>query len=186
MASSLTRTKWTLDQYHRMIAAGILDDCRVELLQGEIVEMSPEGEPHAFYSTNTRDYLIRRLGERALVRDSKPITLSAVRSEPEPDLAVVQPLGREYLKHHPYPENIFWIIEFSNTSLKTDLDSKAKVYAAAGIPEYWVVNLQLMELVVMREPLYGEYQSQTISSSSGVICPLAFPDLEIAVEQLVG
>lgn len=184
MTGSLTTAKWTLDQYHRMIEAGILDDCRVELLQGEIVEMSPEGEPHAFYSTRARDSLIRLLGERALVRDGKPVTLPAVGSEPEPDLAIVQPLGREYLNHHPYPENIFWIVEFSNTSLKKDLDAKARVYAAAGIVEYWVVNLKSMELIVMREPLQDEYQSQNVKSDD-TVCPLAFPDLEIAVEQLI-
>jgi Uma2 family endonuclease len=167
-----------------MIEAGILDDCRVELLRGEIVEMSPEGEPHAFYSTSARDYLIRRLGDRALVRDGKPVTLPILASEPEPDLAIVQPLGREYLNHHPYPQNIFWVIEFSNSSLKKDLNPKAKIYAAAGLAEYWVANLQAMELVVMRDPLNGEYQLRT-THSRGVIYPLAFPDLEIAVEQLI-
>lgn len=129
-------------------------------------------------------YLERLLGERAEVLQGKPITIAATQSEPEPDIAVVQPLGREYLNHHPYPENIFWLIEFSDSSLKKDLDNKAKVYAAADIAEYWVVNLQPMELIVMREPVDGEYRSQQ-TMKSGVVYPLAFPDVEISVQQLI-
>ncbi len=103
---TVTAAKWTIDEYHRMIAAGILDNRRVELLKGEIVEMPPEGEEHAYFSSEAGEYLMRLLGDRASVRAPKPITL-ANDSEPEPDLAIVQRLGREYLEHHPYPENIF-------------------------------------------------------------------------------
>lgn len=184
MTRNLTTAKWTLEQYHQMIESGILDGQPVELVQGEIVEMSPEGEPHAFYNTHTRDYLIHLLGDRALIREGKPITIPATQSEPEPDIAVVQPLGRAYLSHHPYPENIFWVIEFADSSLKKDLDPKAKVYATAGIAEYWVVNLQTMELIVMRDPGDGEYRSQD-SFTSGVIHPLAFPDVEVSVQRLI-
>ncbi|WP_416672484.1 Uma2 family endonuclease [Egbenema bharatensis] len=184
MTPNVTIAKWTLEQYHRMIAAGILTDQRVELLNGEIIEMSPEGESHAFYTSTIGDYLRSRLGNRAQIRESHPITIPATQSEPKPDLAIVQPLGREYLQHHPYPENIFWLIEFSHTSLRKDLDPKAKAYATAGIPEYWVVNLQVMELIVMREVANGEYQSQT-PLTDGIIHPIAFPDVAISVQQLL-
>jgi Uma2 family endonuclease len=167
-----------------MIAAGVLDDRKVELLNGEIIEMSPEGEPHAFYTSMVGDYLRSLLGNRAQIRENHPITLSATQSEPEPDIAIVQPLGRAYLQHHPYPENIFWLIEFSNTSLSKDLDPKAKAYATAGIPEYWVVNLQVMELIVMRKSVKGEYRSQ-VTLTDGIINPIAFPDVAISVKQLL-
>ena len=140
--------KWTVAEYHRMIAAGLLDHRRVELLQGEIVEMAPEGEPHAYGSTEGKKHLERLLGELATIREGKPITLPDD-SEPEPDLAIVQPLGREYRAHHPYPENIFWLIEYSDSSLSKDLELKSQLYAAVGIPEYWVVNLKRLELVVL-------------------------------------
>jgi Uma2 family endonuclease len=91
---TVTLVKWTVDEYHRMIAAGILDERRVELLKGEIVEMSPEGEPHAYFSSEAGEYLTRLLGDRAMIRHSKPITLPN-NSEPEPDIAIVQRLGRE-------------------------------------------------------------------------------------------
>ena len=101
---SVTLTKWTLDDYHRMVASGVLDDRPVELLRGEIVEMSPEAEAHACLITETTTYLIRTVGERATVRQDHPITLPGYDSESEPDIAVVRPLGREYLAHHPYPK----------------------------------------------------------------------------------
>lgn len=130
-----TTAKWTLDEYHQMIDAGILDDKRVELLRGEIVEMSPKGKPHANKSTRAGEYLMRLLGEVAQVRPAKPITLPNG-SEPEPDLAIVQRLEAEYDLHHPYPDNIFWVIEYSNTSLTIDLGIKAEIYAQDNIREY--------------------------------------------------
>jgi Uma2 family endonuclease len=181
---ALIPAKFTLEQYHQMIDSGVLDDERVELLNGVIVEMSPEKEPHANRITKGRDYLIGLLGDRAEIREGHPITIPRSNSEPEPDLAVVQPLDEEYDFHHPYPENIFWLIEYSNTSLKKDLEIKSETYATAGISEYWVVNLQTRELVVMRDPLNGKYQSRTILKE-GVIYPLAFPEMAIAVSRLL-
>lgn len=184
MTPHLVTAKWTLEDYHQMIEAGILDDRRVELLNGEIIEMAPEGEPHAYYSSSVGDYLRRLLGDRVTIRQGNPITIPASQSEPEPDIAVVQSLGREYLRHHPYPENVLWLIEFSNNSLKKDLDPKAKAYAAAGIAEYWVVNLKRMELVVMRQPVDGAYAGQ-VTLNDGDICPIAFPDVAIPVRRLL-
>ena len=103
---SVIAAKWTIAQNHQMISAGILENRRVELLKGEIVEISPEGEPHAYFSSEAGVYLIRLLGDRATIRSAKPITLPN-NSEPEPELAIVQPLGRTYIEHYPYPENIF-------------------------------------------------------------------------------
>ncbi|UBF27445.1 Uma2 family endonuclease [Kovacikia minuta CCNUW1] len=180
---TLTSVKWTLDDYHRMIAAGILDDRRVELLKGEIVEMAMEGEPHAYGSSEAGEYLADLIGDRAKVRQSHPITLPND-SEPEPDIAVVQRLGREYRSHHPYPENIFWLIEYAESSLAKDLEVKSKIYAEVGIPEYWVVNLKELQLVVFREPQNGEYTSKTIYTS-GTIQPIAFPDLIIAIDAIL-
>jgi Uma2 family endonuclease len=133
---TLTTAKWTLDEYHRMVEVGLLCERHVELLNGEVVEMPPEGPEHAQLSTDAGDYLRSVLGETVLVRDAKPITLPFMASEPEPDLAIVQPLRALYRTRHPYPENIFWLIEYSNTSLSKDLDAKRKAYALAEIPEY--------------------------------------------------
>ncbi len=180
---SCIAAKWTIDEYHRMIAAEILSDRKVELLQGEIVEMPPEGEPHAYCSHEASEYLTQLLGNRATIRQAKPITLPND-SEPEPDVAIVQRLGRDYREHHPYPENIFWLIEYANSSLEKDLEKKSKIYAEVGIPEYWVVNLRKMHLVVFREPLDGEYATK-ITLTVGEIKPLAFPEISVSVEQII-
>ncbi|MGV0025720.1 Uma2 family endonuclease [Phormidesmis priestleyi] len=180
---TIITAKWTIEDYHKMIESGILDDRRVELLNGEIVEMSPERESHAHLSTRSADYLRELLQDRVRIRAGKPITLPD-NSEPEPDIAIVQPLGDVYFEHHPYPENIFWLIEFSNSSLAKDMEIKSKIYAKAGIPEYWVVNLKKMQLTVFRDPIDGKYQSQT-TLNEGEITPLAFPNIAVSIKQLL-
>ncbi len=182
---TLTLAKWTVAEYHQMIAAGILVGRSVELLNGEIVEIVPEAEFHAYTSDEAGEYLMYLLGERAKVRQGKPITLPQSNSEPEPDIAIVQRLGRDYREHHPYPENIFWLIEYSNSSLSKDLEVKSKIYAAAGIREYWVINLPEREVVIFRSPTDAGYESQEILSQ-GVVLPLAFSDLEVSVGRLFG
>ena len=184
MVVSVTLVKWTLDDYHRMVASGLLDDRPVELLRGEIIEMSPERETHAYLLTEATKYLILMVGERADVRQDHPITLPGYDSEPEPDIAVVRPLGREYLNHHPYPGDIFWLIEFADSSLAKDLDDKRRLYAQAQILEYWVVDLQQLRLVVFRNPEGTDYR-QTMTINDGELIPLAFPDLRVSVERLV-
>jgi Uma2 family endonuclease len=179
----LTRAKWTVDEYHQMIAAGILEGRQVELLNGEIIEMAPEGEAHAYCSDEAGEYLIYLLGNRAKVRQAKPITLPESGSEPEPDIAVVQRLGRDYRQHHPYPENIFWVIEYSETSLNKDLEVKSKVYGKAGIPEYWIVNLRTRQVIVLRMPTDEGYQCQEVLTE-GEINPLSFPDVTVAIARL--
>jgi Uma2 family endonuclease len=103
-----------------MISAGILQDRQVELLNGEIVEMSPEGEIHAYSSDEAGEYLIYLFGSRAKVRQGKPITLLQNNSEPEPDIAILQRLEKVDQEHHPYTENIFLLIEYSHSSLSQD------------------------------------------------------------------
>ncbi|MGF1491431.1 MAG: Uma2 family endonuclease [Microcoleaceae cyanobacterium] len=173
---------WTLDHYHRAVKAGIFDDEQIELLEGELIEMAPEGEPHANRSSGLHRFLTLSLGEQTEVRENHPITLE--NSEPQPDIAVVQPLGREYDIHHPYPENIFWIIEFAETSLEKDLTVKRKLYATAGIPEYWVVNLKQRQVHRYCQPEQGEYQWSDIVQS-GTLSPNVFPEVQIDFEALV-
>lgn len=183
MTQAIVTAKWTLDKYHRMIEVGILDDCHVELISGEILEMAPEREPHAHLSSSAADYIRERLRGKAKVREGKPITLPND-SEPEPDIAVVEDLGDRYLEHHPYPENIFWVIEYANASLEKDLEAKRRLYAQAQIREYWVVNLRRMELVMFRHPQEDDYgQKQTLIE--GEVSPVAFQEIVIAVNRLI-
>lgn len=93
-------------------------------------------------------------------------------------------MGREYLAHHPYPENIFWLIEYANSSLEKDLNIKTKIYAEVGIKEYWVINLKKRQLIVFKEPQETEYASKS-TLSTGIIYPLAFPDVAIEVNSII-
>ena len=179
---SITIAKWTIEQYHELVTTGILDDRRVELLEGDIVEMAPEGMPHAVYCGRTVEYLRELLKNRAKVRETHPITLPN-NSEPEPDVAIVRSPDTQYLDHHPYPEDIFWLIEYSDTTLAKDLKAKQRIYAQAGILEYWVVNLQASELIVFRGAGNNGYETKT-KLNSGSISPLSFPDLEVEVSRL--
>lgn len=181
---TLTTYKWTIERYHRAIEAGIFDDQPLELLRGDLIVMPPEREPHAYYNTEAADYLRTLLGERAKIRDAKPVTLPN-NSEPVPDVAIVKPLGEVYLEHHPYPEDIFWIIEFSNATLNKDLGEKKDIYAEAGITEYWVVNLKYKGLQVFRDLKNGQYKTE-LTLTTGTIAPLAFPDVSVQVERLIG
>jgi Uma2 family endonuclease len=179
---SITIAKWTIDQYHELVATGILDDRRVELLAGDIVEMPPEGMPHAVYCGRTVKYLRNLLGERAEIRETHPITLPN-NSEPEPDVAIVRSPDTQYLAHHPYSEDIFLLIEYSDTTLAKDINIKQRIYAQAGILEYWVVNLQAAELIVFRDAGNDGYEAQT-KLTSGSISPLSFLDIAVEVRRL--
>ena len=177
-----TLAKWSVDDYHRMIQAGILQARRVELLRGEIVEMSPETPIHYTTAKQGAKYLETLLAGKAEVRFNGPITLSD--SEPEPDIAIVRLPESTYRDRHPHPEDIFWLIEVANTSLKQDLETKAAVYAAAGITEYWVVNLVMMQITVFRQPVADQYsQQQTVQDGS--ITPLAFDKVAVSVKRLL-
>jgi Uma2 family endonuclease len=179
---SITIAKWTIEQYHELVVTGILDDRRVELLEGDIVEMPPEGMPHAVYCGRTVEYLRELLRDRAKVRETHPITLPN-NSEPEPDVAIVRSPDTQYLAHHPYPDDVFWLIEYADSTLAKDLNAKQRIYAQAGILEYWVVNLQASELVVFRDAGNDAYQTET-KLNSGSISPLSFLDIEIEVRRL--
>lgn len=179
---SIVTAKWSLQDYHQMIDTGLLDDRTVELLSGEIIEMSPEGVPHSFYCRETSEYLRQLLGDRAKISEAHPITLPD-NSEPEPDIAIVRMPAALYRDRHPQPEDIFWLIEVSNSTLAKDLGIKKDIYADAGISEYWVMNLQESVLIVFRDLTASGYQSET-RFNSGTISPLAFPEISIVVQQL--
>lgn len=174
--------KWSLDEWHELVNSGVLAGKSVELLEGNIVEMSPEGAEHSYTSQSVSDYLRNLLKDRAYVRDAHPITLD--NSEPEPDIAIVALPINLYRDCHPYPQNIYWLIEISNRSLQKDLEQKLITYARNGIPEYWVIDLKHKKLIVHNELKNGTY-SQIVEYQSGMVTPQAFPDIEITLTKLL-
>ena len=178
----ITLAKWSIEDYHRMISAGILSDRHVELLEGEIIEMSPEKPLHRKITDSVAEYLREKFRGGAKIYEAHPVTLP--NSEPEPDIAVVKMPASLYDSRHPYPEEIYLLIEVSETTLEKDLEQKRIVYARAGILEYWVVNVAVQQLIVFQQPSADNYQIQQ-TYSQGTIFTIAFPELEVSVEKLL-
>jgi Uma2 family endonuclease len=176
---------WTVDEYHRMAEAGIFaDDERVELLEGKIIWMIAKGTAHRS-SVGRTDYLLKnRLGNRAWVSIQDPVKLNE-RSEPEPDIAVVKVDPLDYADHHPTPSEVYLIIEVADSSLKLDCETKGKAYSKAGITDYWVLDVIGRQLYVFREPTEDGYQSEVILAEDKTISPLQFPDVQIAVFEML-
>ena len=177
-----TPTKWSVADYQRMQDLGILDRRRCELINGTLWDIAPEGEFHRFINDLGAAYLRRMLQDKAKIFEAHPITLPE--SEPQPDIAIVRLPNTRYLKHHPYPEDIYWLVEVADTTLNYDLDTKRKLYAQAGIQEYWVINVVGRQLTVFRDLQNGDFLTQT-TAGDGMIYPLAFPDVAIEIHKLV-
>jgi Uma2 family endonuclease len=179
---TITTHKWSVEEYHLMIESGLLTGKSVELLNGEIVEMSPERKEHSYTNDDVAELLREKLPGLAKIRESHPITLDNY--EPEPDIAIVRLPKTIYAQHHPYPQDIYWLIEVSNAALSKDLMEKNAIYARNGIVEYWVIDLVNKKVIVHTDPEGNNYAKVT-EYSKGAISPLAFPNLEIALEQLL-
>ena len=143
--------RWSIDDYHRLISSGILAGRRVELIKGNLIEMAPEGPQHSTRTSAGSDYLREQTKGLAIVREAHPITLSD--SEPEPDIALVRGTYATYEAHHPYPADIFLLVEISKSTLAYDLTQKKRTYAEAGIQEYWVLDVEKHELHVFQKPI---------------------------------
>lgn len=177
----VTLAKWSIADYHKMIEAGILGDRHIQLIDGELVEMSPEDAIHAAYGGSIADYLRQMLMGKAWIREAHPIIL--LNSEPEPDIAIVKLPRNKYFQNHPNPQDIFWLIEIADTTLAYDLSKKKEIYALENIQEYWVLNIKKQELIVFTQPENVTYQVQ-LELSAGIVKPIAFQDLEISVAKL--
>ena len=162
--------RFTRDEYYRMAEAGLFDDERVELLDGEIITMSPKLTPHASTVNSLMYALITTLGASALVRVQDPIVLNNW-SEPEPDIAVCYPDPDRYLHAHPRADQVFLVIEVAETSLAYDRTRKARAYAASGIPEYWLINLpdRRIEVLTDPEPAAQQYRQQRVAFPGDVL-----------------
>ena len=149
----------SVEQYHEMINAGILtDDDPVELLEGVLVTKMPKNPPHSLVTQLVRDILAQVVSSGWCVNVQEPVTLA--KSEPEPNVAVVRGERRQYANRHPGPEDTALIIEVADSSLSRDRGLKKRVYAGAGIPSYWVINLAERQIEVYSEPSGSDYQQR--------------------------
>ncbi|QLE59535.1 Uma2 family endonuclease [Nostoc sp. TCL26-01] len=175
----------TVQDYHRMAEARIFHPGeRVELIAGQIIQMSAKGTAHESAITRADRLLRERLGDKVLLRLQSPIQLNDY-SEPELDIAVVMPNLLDYDDHHPTPSEVFLIIEVADTSYRYDREVKAPMYAIAGIIDYLVLDVTQRKLHVYRLPTSAGYQSEMILSEELTISPLAFPECVITVGEML-
>ena len=179
---TLTTYKWSIEEWHELVNFGLLEGKSVEFLEGEIIEVSPEGIEHSYTNNSVVKYLRSILANVAEVRESHPITLD--NSEPEPDIAIVRLPETIYRNHHPYPQDIYWLVEISYRTLKMDLEQKNITYARNGIPEYWVIDLVNKKLITHTQ-LQGNNYSQIMEHQTGTVSSLVFPDIAIALDKLL-
>ena len=172
----------TRERYWQLVGEGVIDpDERIELLEGVIVAMVPQNPPHAFTTTTLTRLLSAALGPGATLRVQLPFDIGEF-STPEPDFAVVEPI--RYTKAHP--DRAFLIIEVADSSLKIDRDEKLELYARAGVPEYWIVNLGEGTIGRHSEPAHGAYGRLTTFRRGETVQILAFPDVAVRVDEVFG
>jgi Uma2 family endonuclease len=183
---TVVRKRFTTDEFAQIAAVGVLgEDDHVELIEGEIVEMSPLGPQHAACVDRLNRSLQRLVQDQAIVRVQNPIRLGEY-SQPQPDIMLVQPRDDFYASGHPEPEDVLLLIEVSESSLVYDREVKLPLYARADIVEVWLVALLPQVVEVYREPSESGYGEKRTYHQGQTITPLHFPDVELAVKSILG
>ena len=179
------RRLFNREEYHRMGEVGILKPTdRVELIRGEIVEMSPIGSRHIAFVNNLNQLLVVRLAGRAIVSVQNPVVL-ADDTEPQPDLAILRLRSEpSYKDVEPHASDVLLLIEVAETSLSYDRSTKLRLYAEMGIPEYWVVNGPAASLEVYRLPGPGGYRDVRRVSGNATVTLQAFPDVALTTGEI--
>lgn len=185
-AEPIQRKLFTTEEYHQMLQAGILsEDDRVELIEGEIWEMSPIGSRHAGSVNRLNRALGKAFGDRVVVSVQNPVHLDGY-SEPQPDLAILRYREDFYTEVHPTPEDTLILIEVADSSVQFDRNVKIRLYAKKGVPEVWLFVLPESRIEVYRDPSPEGYQQVAIVRPGDRLSPLAFPDLVIEVDAILG
>lgn len=182
--ATLPRRLFTVHEYYQMAEAGILNpDERIELIEGEIFEMSPVGGPHIKRINDVTKLLNRSLGDRVEVSPQNPVRLDD-RSEPMPDIAVLRDRGEN--DDVPVVSDVLVFFEISVSSLRRDLGSKLALYARAGVPEVWAFDVNGQRLVRHADPSDGQYRRvDEFRPGSSITIPTC-PDVPLAVRALLG
>ncbi len=175
------RRKLSTEQFERMGETGILGpDARVELIEGELIEMPPIGSRHAAAVDFLSMHFARAVGDAAVVRTQNPLRL-ADDSEPQPDLMLLSPSADRYRSAHPRPEDVLLLIEVADTTLAFDRETKLPLYARHGVSEVWILDLDAQQLEVYREPRAGSYHRKLERRESDAIAPVALPTAALRV-----
>jgi Uma2 family endonuclease len=183
MATDIGPTrKFTADEWERLVELGIFgEDERLELIDGDIVEMAPIGNDHAVCVANLNELLVLGVRKRALVWGNGP-TRVAIDSVPEPDLALLR--RRSYKAGSPRPDDILLIVEVADSSLRYDRTTKLRLYARAGIAEYWIVDVAGGAIEGYRSPEGETYRERRWAGRGESLAPAAFPDIVVSVDDV--
>jgi Uma2 family endonuclease len=179
---------WTVEQFHYLGDLGMFEGRRAMLIDGVIIEDAPMNPPHAIAATKTEDAVREAFGKRYHVRVSKPLVLGQT-TDPEPDVAVVVGRPGDYTEH---PTTAALVVEVSDSSLRYDTTVKVGLYAAGGVPEYWVLDVTARQLLVYRDPkpdpgaTHGHtYATQLALSAADAVAPGAVPNVTLPVADLL-
>ncbi|MEH1921860.1 Uma2 family endonuclease [Nostoc sp.] len=186
MTVQLLRRKFTIEQYHKMVESGILtEDDRVELIRGEIIDMSPIGTKHAACVNRLINLLVQLLGKRVIVAAQNPVALND-NSQPQPDVALLKPRDDFYATAHPQPQDIFLLIEVADSTVMYDREEKIPLYAEANIIEVWLVDINEQIVEVYQQPTAAGYQLMQKFASGQTLSIKAFPNVNITVNEIFG
>ena len=185
VTNGVTRRRFTVDEYYRMAEAGILnEDDRVELIEGEILQLCAIGSRHAAGVTRLNRILSRRYSDRFLISVQNPVRLSDD-TEPEPDLVLLKMRDDDYNNAHPRPEDVLIIIEVSDSTLIHDRDVKMRLYAEAGIPEAWLVDLNSDRFDVYSDPMDGLYRKIRRYPKGSTVVSETLPEVSTDVDDIL-
>ena len=186
MSAEVATYRFSVEEFNKLGEAGIFDEGdRVELLDGEIIVMSPIGRDHAGIVLRLNAVLNQRLGPRALVNPQNPAVLDDY-SEPLPDFTLLKPKRDFYTSGHPRPADILLLIEVSDTTLAYDRGRKLRKYAEREIREVWIVNVKERGIEQFREPEGASYSFSRVHRRGEWISIEAFPDVEFEIQELIG
>lgn len=175
----------TVEAFHRMGDAGILrEDDRVELIEGEMIDMAPIGSRHAAVVAELTRRFVLGVGTQARVWVQNPIQLEAT-SEPQPDLALLRPREDRYATALPRVEDVLLIVEVADATLAYDRDVKLALYAKHGIPEVWLVDLEGRRLHVFLSPAEGTYREGRMQERLTIVAPASLPDCPLDLSDLI-
>ena len=186
MAEPPRRFRFTVEHYYRLAELGFLDeDSRVELIEGDIVEMCPIGPHHSSSVTRLATRFHRVVGDRAIIRVQDPIRLDEL-SEPEPDVVLTRYREDYYASGHPGPADVLLLVEVMDSSASYDRGTKLKLYARFGVAEVWLVDVNGDCVEVHRAPDSGVYTESLIRKRGQKVAPAALPDAELEVDAILG
>lgn len=186
MATEIIKKRFTVEEYHRMAEAGILGPTdRVELIDGDVVQMSPVGHRHRVRVLRATTLFGRAFNDRALVGCQTDLKLGQW-TELQPDIFVLKPRADFYAARDWTPQDVFFVMEVSDSSLRYDRNVKVALFAAAGIPEVWVEDAKNDVLYVYRDPRRGVYAVSLELQRQDTLSAIAFPDIHFSVDDLFG